>query len=249
METQKSNNDKEFMRMAMLKHEETFREQVSELHRLYRIQKVLMESVGVSQQQQQQKPQKLERYPLVKSSQKAFTIGHYQQQLILQAQAQRDNIAKTKINHNDIMVGLNVMRPDNQVLLTSNGGPRPSQAYEYIAESKGNNNNNTKMMVLDEGDEIELTLSLGPTTYNPRRRKNGKSESGQSISSSSTGSSQTRKTSPKNNNTSTTTSRSSMTTTTWGGFPQGSGIEPGFSNSQQNNNPPWLYQALSLKLT
>uniref|UniRef100_A0A803N4E9 Uncharacterized protein n=2 Tax=Chenopodium quinoa TaxID=63459 RepID=A0A803N4E9_CHEQI len=140
------------------------------------------------------------------------------------------------------MVGLNVMRPDNQVLLTGNGGPRPSEAYEHIAETNGNSN---KLMVLDEGDEIELTLSLGPTTYNPTRRKNGKSESGQSISSSSTGSSQTRKTSPKNN----TNNRSSVTTTTWGGFPQGSGIEPGFSNSQQNNNPPWLYQALSLKLT
>ncbi|XP_022752298.1 uncharacterized protein LOC111301049 [Durio zibethinus] len=36
--------DKECMRMAMLKHEETFKEQVYELHRLYRIQKRLMKS-------------------------------------------------------------------------------------------------------------------------------------------------------------------------------------------------------------
>ncbi|XP_077216458.1 uncharacterized protein LOC143851022 [Tasmannia lanceolata] len=34
--------DKESMKMAMLKHEETFKEQVYELHRLYRIQKMLM---------------------------------------------------------------------------------------------------------------------------------------------------------------------------------------------------------------
>lgn len=34
--------DKESMKMAILKHEETFREQVYELHRLYRIQKLLM---------------------------------------------------------------------------------------------------------------------------------------------------------------------------------------------------------------
>ncbi|KAJ8765573.1 hypothetical protein K2173_014695 [Erythroxylum novogranatense] len=34
--------DKEYMRMAMLKHEETFKEQVYELHRLYQVQKVLM---------------------------------------------------------------------------------------------------------------------------------------------------------------------------------------------------------------
>ncbi|KAL5755061.1 hypothetical protein ACOSP7_023281 [Xanthoceras sorbifolium] len=37
--------DMEFMRMAMLKHEETFKEQVYELHRLYRIQKILMKNV------------------------------------------------------------------------------------------------------------------------------------------------------------------------------------------------------------
>ncbi|MBA0770268.1 hypothetical protein Gotri_018926 [Gossypium trilobum] len=40
--------DKEYMRMAILKHEETFKEQVYELHRLYRIQKTLMKSMGSS---------------------------------------------------------------------------------------------------------------------------------------------------------------------------------------------------------
>ncbi|KMT09815.1 hypothetical protein BVRB_6g127910 [Beta vulgaris subsp. vulgaris] len=233
--TLNSNDDKEFMRMAMLKHEETFREQVNELHRLYRIQKMLMESVGVNQQQKQ----KLERYNLVESSKKPFTIDHYQQQLILQAQvqAQRDIINRSKSNN--IIMGLNVIRPDNQVL--TRGDPRPSDAQEHIAESS---NGNDKIRELDDPD-IELTLSLGPSSFNPTRRKNGKSESGQSISSSSTGSSQTKKTSPKNNN---NVTRSS--TTTWGGFPSGSGIEPGFSNGQQNgSNPPWLYQALSLKLT
>lgn len=34
--------DKECMKMAMLKHEETFKEQVYELHRLYQTQKMLM---------------------------------------------------------------------------------------------------------------------------------------------------------------------------------------------------------------
>ncbi|KAI4327370.1 hypothetical protein L6164_019841 [Bauhinia variegata] len=37
--------DKEYMRMAMLKHEETFKEQVHELHRLYQIQKILMKNM------------------------------------------------------------------------------------------------------------------------------------------------------------------------------------------------------------
>ncbi|PSR87931.1 Gamma-zein like [Actinidia chinensis var. chinensis] len=37
--------DKEYMKMAMLQHEETFKQQVYELHRLYRIQKILMKSI------------------------------------------------------------------------------------------------------------------------------------------------------------------------------------------------------------
>ncbi|KAK9097198.1 hypothetical protein Sjap_022695 [Stephania japonica] len=37
--------EKESMRMAMLKHEETFKEQVLELHRLYKIQKMLMKNM------------------------------------------------------------------------------------------------------------------------------------------------------------------------------------------------------------
>ncbi|KAL3525614.1 hypothetical protein ACH5RR_013986 [Cinchona calisaya] len=39
-------NDKEYMKMALLKHEETFREQVCELHRVYRIQKLLMKNIS-----------------------------------------------------------------------------------------------------------------------------------------------------------------------------------------------------------
>ncbi|XP_027077321.1 uncharacterized protein LOC113778275 [Coffea eugenioides] len=41
--------DKEYMKTAMLKHEETFREQVYELHRLYQIQKLLMKKIASSQ--------------------------------------------------------------------------------------------------------------------------------------------------------------------------------------------------------
>ncbi|XP_042507703.1 uncharacterized protein LOC122083858 [Macadamia integrifolia] len=40
--------DMESMKMAMLKHEETFKEQVYELHRLYRIQKMLMNNMKSS---------------------------------------------------------------------------------------------------------------------------------------------------------------------------------------------------------
>ncbi|XP_047088658.1 uncharacterized protein LOC124700610 [Lolium rigidum] len=37
--------DKDTLKMAMLKHEETFRQQVHDLHRLYRIQKLLMRNL------------------------------------------------------------------------------------------------------------------------------------------------------------------------------------------------------------
>ncbi|KAD6795829.1 hypothetical protein R6Q59_020248 [Mikania micrantha] len=40
--------DKEGMKIAMLKHEETFKEQVYELHRLYQIQKMLMKNIQSS---------------------------------------------------------------------------------------------------------------------------------------------------------------------------------------------------------
>ncbi|KZV24970.1 hypothetical protein F511_01940 [Dorcoceras hygrometricum] len=39
-------HDKEYMRKAMLRHEETFRDQVIELHRLYRTQKMLMKDLA-----------------------------------------------------------------------------------------------------------------------------------------------------------------------------------------------------------
>ncbi|CAN8251431.1 unnamed protein product [Cochlearia groenlandica] len=40
--------EKQYMKMAMLKHEETFKEQVYELHRLYRVQKILMKNMKVN---------------------------------------------------------------------------------------------------------------------------------------------------------------------------------------------------------
>ncbi|KAK4755369.1 hypothetical protein SAY87_009126 [Trapa incisa] len=48
MEKLTGSYDRECLKMAMLKHEETFKEQVCELHRLYRIQKVMMKTIGNS---------------------------------------------------------------------------------------------------------------------------------------------------------------------------------------------------------
>ncbi|CAN8264158.1 unnamed protein product [Cochlearia groenlandica] len=37
--------EKQYMKMAMLKHEQTFKQQVYELHRLYQVQKILMKNM------------------------------------------------------------------------------------------------------------------------------------------------------------------------------------------------------------
>lgn len=206
--------DKERMRLAMLKHEATFRQQVHELHRLYRIQKMLMDSVGVRQQEQQ----KQERYLV--DSEKPFDI-----------------IGDGKFKSNVVM-GL-IDGPDDHAGVRSNG-------HERIAESTNGNG----LMMFDE-NEIELTLSLGPSAHNLRQRRTDNSESGQSLSSSSTGSTQTRKTSPKKSSSGRGDKQFTLgsgNTNSTSVFPQGSESKPGFSNGQQTN-PPWLFHALSLKLT
>ncbi|ESQ31225.1 hypothetical protein EUTSA_v10005011mg [Eutrema salsugineum] len=40
--------EKQYMKMAMLKHEETFKQQVYELHRLYQVQKILMKNMKIN---------------------------------------------------------------------------------------------------------------------------------------------------------------------------------------------------------
>ncbi|CAH2043226.1 unnamed protein product [Thlaspi arvense] len=40
--------EKQYMKMAMLKHEETFKQQVYELHRLYQVQKILMKNMQIN---------------------------------------------------------------------------------------------------------------------------------------------------------------------------------------------------------
>ncbi|GAB4846913.1 hypothetical protein Ancab_025924 [Ancistrocladus abbreviatus] len=113
------------------------------------------------------------------------------------------------------------------------------KAEVYIAESNAN-----------EIEESEIELTLGPSMYNNRRSKTVKlSYSGQSLSSSSTGSSQVSKTSPR---------EYQMTEV---GFLKASETEVGLNENAQESNlgtdrlrqdglkqPPWLFQALSLRL-
>ncbi|GAB2282692.1 hypothetical protein Dimus_017230 [Dionaea muscipula] len=102
---------------------------------------------------------------------------------------------------------------------------------EYVAESKGN-----------EIDESKIELTLGPPDGNPMQKKEKPSFSGQSISSSSTGSSQImRRTTPPR----------IYQRITEGDFSKASEAEIELRNGQDINlkHPPWLLQALTLKLT
>ncbi|XP_004509078.1 uncharacterized protein [Cicer arietinum] len=143
--------DKEYMRMAMLKHEETFKEQVYELHRLYRMQKILMQNMearrGVEVKEQQ------EWY--LKS---AISLTQNANHKTLQKKAQ---------------IKFDLERP----------------AEEDIAESDNEG--------LENIDETEIELTLGPSSYINRSKKVETpvtSYSGHSLSSSSTGSSDINKT-------------------------------------------------------
>ncbi|XP_059643001.1 uncharacterized protein LOC132284882 [Cornus florida] len=60
MEKFLSPHDKECMKMAMLKHEETFKHQVCELHRLYKIQKIMMK--GIASRRQREEKQERWKY-------------------------------------------------------------------------------------------------------------------------------------------------------------------------------------------
>ncbi|CAF2145480.1 hypothetical protein BRARA_B03979 [Brassica rapa] len=42
-------HEQQYMKMAMLKHEETFKQQVYELHRLYQVQKILMKNMQINE--------------------------------------------------------------------------------------------------------------------------------------------------------------------------------------------------------
>ncbi|KAK4367816.1 hypothetical protein RND71_011608 [Anisodus tanguticus] len=65
--------DKEYMKMAMLKHEEIFREQVYELHRLYQTQKLLMKNMSSSRPQQVMKDHQVVNHHINLDSDKKST--------------------------------------------------------------------------------------------------------------------------------------------------------------------------------
>ncbi|KAF7828639.1 uncharacterized protein G2W53_019803 [Senna tora] len=180
--------DKEYMRIAMLKHEETFKEQVYELHRLYRIQKMLMKNMEKSRGNE--------------LSQREWNL--------------KIAIGSTQNDHNKSAQRKPQMKFDLE-----------QPAEEHIAESDGDG-------VRDIMDETEIELTLGPSSYNRRKKVETPltSDSGNSLSSSSTGSSHINKT-------------SSLCQ---------SGIRNSFDVEERPRQdrlkqPPWPFHVLSLNIT
>ncbi|KAJ6412953.1 hypothetical protein OIU84_005883 [Salix udensis] len=190
--------DKEYMRMAMLKHEETLKEQICELHRLYRIQKIMMRNIESSRPNERN--QELWRYSRPSQSNLA-----------------RDMQQKSKVK-------LDLEWP----------------AEDCVAES------NADRIV----EESEIQLTLGPSSYDTRKKPETpplSSDSGPGRSSTSTGSSHLDR-----------TKREELRGCESGLF-QVPGMAMGYQSESSSGveeqlrqerlkQPPWLCQVLSLNM-
>lgn len=190
--------------MAMLKHEEIFREQVYELHRLYQTQKLLMKNISSS----------------------------------------RQRVKDQVVNHHN-----NILDSNKKIRQCFDLEIRPND-QEHIAESVGQDN------IIE--DETELELTLGLSSYN-RRRKIANSDSAPSFSSSNSTGSSSQIIKPS---TSARNPRNDLNGHKWGleNFPVSNpSFQLGARQSNPNveeqfrqdslNNPPWLFQVLSLNMT
>ncbi|KAI3669762.1 hypothetical protein L6452_41155 [Arctium lappa] len=170
--------DKECMKMAMLKHEQTFKEQVYELHRLYQIQKMLMKNM------------------------------QNQENICFNYQQQKHNL-------------LDLEQPANK------------EFDDHVTEETLNDQE-------IEEDECEIELTLGPTSFNRRRRTTNKPESSDSMpsfSSSSTGSSHIKRIeriNSRENSSYLSGNRRNNTSS---------------SDRSLKQQPQWMYQVLSLNMT
>ncbi|CAI0430510.1 unnamed protein product [Linum tenue] len=245
--------DKEYMRLAMLKHEETFRQQVYELHKLYRIQKLMMRSSG--------KPNKTMPHNHQIPSNNHQDFWKISSRINGFSFNSRNNIIDApppnQRHHDKLAMELDLER----------------QAEEF-AESNGRGGNHVEKQrngtVIMEECEIELTL--GPASFCPSRKKPCREEAaltsesgGGSLSSSSTGSSQINRRSNKDDRVDDPENGMMMMKKQ---KQSPVGIISSNNNVVKNNNnhneqlrrqqqdhrlkqqqPPWLCQVLSLNMT
>lgn len=169
--------DKQCMKMAMLKHEQTFKEQVYELHRLYQIQKMLMKNMQ-----------------------------------------NQENIC------------FNYQQQKNDLDLEQ---PATKEFDDHVTETSNDQE-------IEEVNECEIELTLGPTSFNRRRlRMTNKPESSDSVpsfSSSSTGSSHIKR-----------IERITRENSSY--LSAGNRRNNSSSSDRSLKQPPWMYQVLSLNMT
>ncbi|KAF8406224.1 hypothetical protein HHK36_008309 [Tetracentron sinense] len=205
--------DKESMKMAMIKHEETFKEQVYELHRLYRIQKMLMNNMK-----------------------RNGSNGCNSERWNLDNEISLNQVNCTYREQQKPRRKLDLERP----------------AEEYIADGDG---------VLEIEDESGIELTLGPSSYNRRKKDETPltSYSGQSFSSSSPESSHVKRRSTGSHTR--TDAREQLTDHEWGSI-QLPDVHPSFQSRRKATfdveeqlrqdklkQPPWLFHVLSLNMT
>ncbi|WOL02579.1 hypothetical protein Cni_G11298 [Canna indica] len=142
--------DKECMKMMMLKHEETFRQQVHELHRLYRVQKLLMRDMKNNN--------KLKAQSLINCTQ--FNL-----------------LGDQKNDPDSCLPSHRNQEPRNRRRRVLN---LELPADEYIERAE-----EELMLELEEGGDIELTLTIG-NNWRKREEASFTSDSAASFSSSST---------------------------------------------------------------
>ncbi|KAK1363742.1 Gamma-zein like [Heracleum sosnowskyi] len=217
MEKFSNSSDKEYMKMAMLKHEEMFREQVYELHRLYRVQKLLMNNISRNKENEMKTRQ--DRWIKSKDENNSFYYNH------------SHHIHQQPRQKLDLEQPVNVDR---------NGG-------------------------LQIEDECDIELTLGPSSYNPTMKAKTPltSDSGLSFSSSSTGSSSVKRRDNSDGLRRITgkTMNKELTAHNWG-LVEVPTSSPSFMNGRKistNDNeqlrqdrlqqPPWLFQVLSMNIT
>ncbi|GJM96713.1 hypothetical protein PR202_ga13575 [Eleusine coracana subsp. coracana] len=155
--------DKDTLKMAMLKHEETFRQQVHELHRLYRIQKLLMRDLNREFKNQRN---------VSTSPNGGGSIGEHR----------RGGVCSYEQRY--------AMRGRGHVVAAAMAAPRtalsldvlPPAAVEYVRSTEDDDDDEAEET--DDEAELELTLAVGGG--GGKKRYGEYPSSGESLSSSST---------------------------------------------------------------
>ncbi|RZC66380.1 hypothetical protein C5167_010069 [Papaver somniferum] len=159
--------DKECMKMAMLKHEETFKEQVYELHRLYRIQKMLMNNLKTSQAQGYNANYATYDHEQQKPRRKLDLERPAEEYIMNEAGGNKNNGMLETEDENDIELTLGLgptsfrqqqRKSKDDTSLNSETGPSfSSSSNESSYVQRRNTNNNTRK----RGDNRDEQFSAG----------------------------------------------------------------------------------------